>query len=66
MSFIPYPYKKRSGFFFFAQRTVTGALHLHSMEEFLMPIRFWKKERPNDVLHSRKMESLHIYTPDLM
>jgi len=62
MSFVPYPYKKRSGFSFFAQRTVNGALHLDTVEEFLMPIKFWKKEGPNDVLYSRNMETLHIST----
>ena len=38
MSFVSYPYKKGSGFTFCAQRTVTGALHLDTPEEFPMPI----------------------------
>jgi hypothetical protein len=62
MSFISYPYKKRSGFSFFAQSTVTGALYLDPPEEFLMPIRVWKKEGSNDVLYSWKMEPVHIST----
>lgn len=62
MSFVPYPYKKRSGFSFFARRIVTGALHPDPLEEFLMPTKFWKKEGPNDVLYSRKMEPLHLST----
>jgi hypothetical protein len=41
---------------------VTGALHPDTLEEFLMPIRFWKKEDPNDMLYSRNMEPLHIST----
>jgi hypothetical protein len=27
-----------------------------------MPTKFWKKEGPNDVLYSRKMEPLHFST----